>query len=90
MSKLTPKLVKEIKSVPEAIQREVFDFLVFLMIPRTNSLLCPTKRSLARTRRRHHPAKLNLLQTAEPARRSDRQNLCPTLLSPDVLANLLP
>ena len=30
MSKLTPKSVEEIKSVPEAVQREMFDFLVFL------------------------------------------------------------
>jgi len=30
MSTLTKPLLEEIKSAPEAVQREVFDFLVFL------------------------------------------------------------
>ncbi len=30
MSTLTKTLLEEIKSAPEAVQREVFDFLVFL------------------------------------------------------------
>jgi hypothetical protein len=30
MSSLTQSLIEEIKTAPEAVQREVFDFLVFL------------------------------------------------------------
>jgi hypothetical protein len=30
MSSLTQSLIEEIKAAPEALQREVFDFLVFL------------------------------------------------------------
>lgn len=30
MTKTTETLIKEIKAAPEAVQREVFDFLIFL------------------------------------------------------------